>query len=242
MAVVATAGTTLTGAVDPIADIADICAAQRVWLHVDGAYGLPAAALPSHSQLFAGIDRADSLTVDAHKWLGMQKSCSAVLLRDAAALDAAFGHRARYMLQPEGDKNPVDHTLEYSRPLRALKLWLTFRAYGAAAYRAWIQHTIDLAGHFARAVEADAALELVHRPVLSTVCFRHRPRSGRDIDQHNQQLADELNRDGRTYVASAAVDGHICLRANFVNYRTQLHDVDTLVAVVGEVGDALDRG
>jgi aromatic-L-amino-acid decarboxylase len=239
IAVVATAGTTLTGAVDPIARIADVCAAHRVWLHVDGAYGLPAAALDSHAALFAGIERADSLTIDAHKWLGMQKSCSAVLLRDEGALDAAFGHRARYMLQPEGRKNPVDRTLEYSRPLRSLKIWLTFRASGAAAYRSWITHTIALAARLAGAVEEDASLELLYRPMLSTVCFRHRPPPGRDIDEHNRRLAAELGRDGRTYLASASVDGRICLRANFVNYRTRAEDVDTLVAIVRQVGEQL---
>ncbi len=239
IAVVATAGTTLTGAVDPIARIGDVCAEHRVWLHVDGAYGLPAAALESHASLFAGIERADSLTIDAHKWLGMQKSCSAVLLRDDGALDAAFGHRARYMLAPEGSKNPVDRTLEYSRPLRSLKLWLSFRAYGAATYRAWIEHTIALAGRLADAVEHDGSLELLHRPMLSTVCFRQRPPAGHDIDEHNRRLAAELNRDGRTYVASASLDGRTCLRANLVNYRTRREDVDTLVALVRQVGDRL---
>lgn len=239
IAVVATAGTTLTGAVDPIAWIADVCAENRVWLHVDGAYGLPAAALDSHCSLFTGIDRADSLTIDAHKWLGMQKSCSALLLRDDQALDAAFGHRARYMLQAEGRKNPVDHTLEYSRPLRSLKLWLSFRAYGAATYRAWIQHTITLASRFAKAVESDDSMELLHRPMLSTVCLRHHPRSGGDIDEHNRRLATQLNRDGRTHIASASLDGQICLRANFVNYRTRPEDVDTLLAVIRQLGDDL---
>jgi aromatic-L-amino-acid/L-tryptophan decarboxylase len=240
IAVVATAGTTLTGAVDPIAWIADVCAENRVWLHVDGAYGLPAAAIDSHSGLFTGIERADSLTVDAHKWLGMQKSCSAVLFRDDQALDAAFGHRARYMLQPEGRKNPVDRTLEYSRPLRSLKLWLSFRAYGAATYRSWIEHTITLAARFAGAIESDDSMELLHRPMLTTVCFRHHPRSG-NLDEHNRRLATELNRDGRTHIASASLDGRTCLRANFVNYRTRPEDVDTLAAVVRQIGDELSE-
>src|ERR687889_8019 len=122
VAVVATAGTTLTGAVDPLEEIAEVCERHDVWLHVDGAYGLPGAAAPSTAHLFSGLERADSATIDAHKWLGVQKSCSAVLLREAGRLRAAFGHEERYMLH-EGDiANPVDRTLEYSRPFRSLRL------------------------------------------------------------------------------------------------------------------------
>src|SRR5215218_7614282 len=126
VAVVATAGTTLTGAVDPLDAIADVCERHGVWLHIDGAYGLPAAAAPTAAPLFAGLERADSATLDAHKWLGLQKSCSVVLLREEGPLRAAFGHEERYMLH-EGDvANPVDRTLEYSRPLRSLRLWMAF--------------------------------------------------------------------------------------------------------------------
>jgi aromatic-L-amino-acid decarboxylase len=178
VAVVATAGTTLTGAVDPLDAAADVCERHGVWLHVDGAYGLPASESPTAGHRFAGRERADSLALDAHKWLGMQKSCSVVLLRDEAALDAAFGHRARYMLQPEGSHNPVDRTLEYSRPLRSLKLWLAFRTHGAAALRGWIEHTLELAATFAARIRADPAFELLHEPQLSTVCFRHRGPAG----------------------------------------------------------------
>ena len=142
VAVVATAGTTLTGAVDPLDTIAEICERHDVWLHVDGAYGLPGAAAPSAAPLFAGLQRADSATIDAHKWLGVQKSCSVVLLRETGRLQAAFGHEERYMLH-EGDvANPVDRTFEYSRPFRSLRLWMAFRVYGAGQYRAWIEATL----------------------------------------------------------------------------------------------------
>ena len=172
IAVVANGGTTLTGAVDPIAELADVCAKHDVWLHVDGAYGLPAAATEQAAPLFAGLERADSVTLDAHKWLGLQKSCSLVLMRKAGALEAAFGHEETYMRREEVP-NAVERTLEYSRPLRSLKLWLAFRTHGAAAFRGWISQTLELAQTLAGEVRDAPDFELLAEPTLSTVCFRH---------------------------------------------------------------------
>jgi aromatic-L-amino-acid decarboxylase len=236
VAVVATTGTTLTGAVDPVDAIADVCEAHGVWLHLDGAYGLPAAAAPTAAPLFAGIDRADSATIDAHKWLGLQKSCSVVLLREAGPLQAAFGHEERYMLR-EGDvPNPVDRTLEYSRPLRSLRLWMAFRVHGAAQFRAWIEGTLANARRLAELIEAAPEFELLHDPMLSTVCFRHVPAGVADLDAHNVGLARAMMRDGRIFIAPAAVDGRACLRACFVNYRTTADAVPLVLEVAAELG------
>ena len=239
VAVVATAGTTLTGAVDPLDATADACARHGVWLHVDGAYGLPAAAAPSAAAAFAGVHRADSATLDAHKWLGLQKSCSVVLVREPGHLRAAFGHEERYMLH-EGDvANPVDHTLEYSRPLRSLRLWMAFRVHGAEQYRTWIERTLDNARRLTELVRAAPDFELVHEPMLSTVCFRHVAPGVADADAHNVALARAMQRDGRIFLAPAAVDGHACLRACFVNFRTTPDEVATVVEVARELGEAL---
>jgi aromatic-L-amino-acid/L-tryptophan decarboxylase len=239
VAVVATAGTTLTGTVDPLAEIADVCAAHDVWLHVDGAYGLPAAATDAAGALFAGLDRADSLTVDAHKWLGVQKSCSAVLFRSPGSLVTAFGHHERYMLH-EGDiANPVDRTFEYSRPLRSLRLWMAFRIHGAAQYRTWIEGTIQHARELTQMVDAAPDFELMHVPLLSTVCFRHVPDGVDDLDAHNDRLGRAMQTDGRVYVAPAAIDERTCLRACFVNFRTRSDEVPLVVEVARSLGDAL---
>ncbi|CAN5811290.1 pyridoxal-dependent decarboxylase [soil metagenome] len=235
VAVVATAGTTLTGAVDPLDAIAGVCGRHDVWLHVDGAYGLPGAAAPSTAPLFAGLERADSATIDAHKWLGVQKSCSAVLLREAGRLRAAFGHEERYMLH-EGDiANPVDRTLEYSRPFRSLRLWMAFRVYGAAQYRAWIEGTLANARLLAESLRDSPEFELLHDPMLSTVCFRHIPPGADDIDAHNIRLAREMQRDGRVFLAPASVDGHACLRVCFVNFRTTPDDATYVLEVAKRV-------
>ena len=239
VAVVATAGTTLTGAVDPIDAIADVCAEQGVWLHVDGAYGVPAAATPSAGGRFRGLDRADSLTVDAHKWLGVPKSCSAVLFRERGSLVTAFGHHERYMLH-EGDvANPVDRTFEYSRPLRSLRLWMAFRIHGAAQYREWIEGTIGHARELVALIEASPTFELLHRPMLSTVCFRHVPAGIDDLDAHNARLARAMQTDGRVFLAPAVIDGVTCLRVCFVNFRTRSDEIPLVLKVAGALGDAL---
>jgi len=239
VAVVATAGTTLTGAVDPLDSVADVCERHGVWLHVDGAYGLPGAAAPSAAPLFAGLERADSATIDAHKWLGVQKSCSVVLLREMGRLRTAFGHEERYMLH-EGDvANPVDRTLEYSRPFRSLRLWMSFRVYGAARYRAWIEATLANARLLADSLRESPEFELLHDPMLSTVCFQHVPPGAGDIDAHNIKLAREMQRDGRVFLAPASVDGHACLRVCFVNFRTTSEDVAFVIEVVREIGRRL---
>jgi aromatic-L-amino-acid decarboxylase len=237
--VVANAGTTLTGAVDPLAAVAAVCERHGVWLHVDGAYGLPAAAAASHSHLFAGLDRADSVALDAHKWLYLPKACSAVLVRDPSALVSAFAHEAEYMPHEEEELHAVDQTLEYSRPFRALKLWLAFRVHGAGAFRRAIEANLEEARLLAELVRAAPDLELALEPQLSVVPFRHVPPGVSDLDAHNRRLANELISDGRVYLAGAVIDGHEWLRPCFVNYRTTEDDVRALVDIVLELGQRL---
>ncbi len=243
VAVVATSGTTLTGAIDPIAEIAEVCAEHDVWLHVDGAYGGPAAGVASLAPLFDGLDRADSLTIDAHKWLGVQKSCSMVMLAHRGPLERAFAHDERYMLHAGLAANGVDRTLEYSRPVRSLKLWLAFRVYGAARMRAWIEATTSHARRLADTLAGKPSFELLNDPTLSVVCFRHRPDTGpgedADLDSHNLSLAQAICADGRVYLAPAVVDGMTCLRVCFMNFRTDADDVDELVSVIEEVAARL---
>ena len=239
VAVVANAGTTLTGAVDPLDEIADVCERRGVWLHVDGAYGLPAAATASAGALFRGIDRADSVTLDAHKWLFLPKACGVFLVRDQADLRAVFAHQAEYI--PEHDEmtvQPIDTTLEYSRPFRALKLWLAFRVHGAAAMREALEQNLAQARLLADEVRRHDDLELLMEPELSIVPFRHVPR-GVEVNGHNRRLAELLQADGRVYVASAEVDGEAWLRPCIVNYRTTDEDVRALVGIAREVGSRL---
>jgi aromatic-L-amino-acid/L-tryptophan decarboxylase len=242
IAVVATAGTTLTGAVDPLEAIADVCEARRVWMHVDGAYGLPAAGAPSRAPLFTGLARADSLSIDAHKWMFVPKACSAVLVRRTADLAAAFAHDEDYIPHEGEELNPVDVTLEYSRPLRALKLWLALRVHGAQAFRDAIEANLEQAAllHSLAGAEADFRVRN-HAPQLSIVPLRHEPPGCPDPDRHNDALCRAIQKDGRVYMSPAVIDGETWLRPCFTNFRTTLDDVHVTLAVVREIGAAICR-
>jgi aromatic-L-amino-acid decarboxylase len=241
LAAIATAGTTLTGALDPIdACAADVCEARGVWLHVDGAYGLPAAATATVGPRFAGLERADSVSVDAHKWLFLPKACGVVLVRDQGALLSAFAHEESYILHDdEHPQHACDTTLEYSRPFRALKLWLALRVHGAEAFRDALERNLAQARLLADEIRRHDDLELLVEPQLTIVPFRHAPEGVDDLDAHNMRLARALMADGRVFVAPAVVDGRICLRPCIVNFRTQDEDVLALVEVTRELGQAL---
>src|SRR6188472_4225752 len=240
LAVVATAGTTLTGAVDRIDALADVCASRDVWLHVDGAYGVAAASTTSAGHLFGGLDRADSVTLDAHKWLYLPKACGVVLVRRHEDLHGALAHEEDYIPHERPDHHMVDITLEYSRPFRALKVWLAFRAHGAEAIRGAIERNLRQARLMHDEIARRDDFELLcGEPPLSVVPFRHVPEGVSDVDGHNLRLVAALQETGDVWVAPARVDGVVCLRPCVVNYRTTDDDVRALVTLARDAGRAL---
>jgi len=240
IAVIASAGTTLTGAVDPLDAIADICDEFGVWMHVDGAYGVPAAATPTAKHLFAGLERATSVTIDAHKWLFVPKACSIVLVKDTTLLRDTFGHEEAYIPHSTTSTHPVDYTLEYSRPLRALKLWMAFVAHGANTLREAIDDNIHLAQLTYRlASEADDVVTMPEPPDLSIVPLQYRPAGISDYSEFTTRLAHELIADGRIYISPATIDGETWLRPCFTNFRTTEDDVRVMFDVIRDVGNTL---
>jgi aromatic-L-amino-acid decarboxylase len=237
--VIATAGTTLTGAIDPIAPLAEVCRERGVWLHVDGAYGLPAAAVPGRRAAFEGLALADSCSVDAHKWLYLPKACGVVLVRDASSLSSAFAHESGYLPHQQHELHAADITLEYSRPFRALKLWLAFRVHGAAQFREAIARNLDEADLLHRRAQEAEDFEVADAPQLSIVPIRHVPAGVADLDVHNERLADAIQADGRVYLASALIGDQVWLRPCFVNFRTTEDDVIALLEVARELGTRL---
>jgi len=237
VAVVATAGTTLTGAIDPLDAIADVCEELDVWMHVDGAYGIPAAAV--RPDLFRGFERARSVSVDAHKWLYLPKACGIVLVRQQEDLVASFAHEQGYLPHQRHELHAVDITFEYSRPFRALKLWLAMRAHGAQAFRDAIERNLAEARLLYETVSARPDFEALGEPQLSIVPFRHVPAGIGDVNAHNQRLADALQADGRVWIATALIDEEVWLRPCFVNFRTTEEDVLDLVEIAAEVGARL---
>jgi aromatic-L-amino-acid/L-tryptophan decarboxylase len=237
IAVVATAGTTLTGAIDPLDAIADVCEQRDVWMHIDGAYGLPAASV--RPELFRGLERAGSVSVDAHKWLYLPKACGIVLVRRQEDLAASFAHEQGYLPHQQHELHAVDITFEYSRPFRALKLWLAMRAHGAQAFRDSIERNLGEARLLYDQIGTYEDLEALGPPQLSIVPFRHVPKGIEDLNAHNERLADALQADGRVWIASALIDGDVWLRPCFVNFRTTEEDVLALIDVTRELGGRL---
>jgi glutamate/tyrosine decarboxylase-like PLP-dependent enzyme len=222
--------------------VAGIATDAKVWMHVDGAYGAPAAADPASRRLFAGLHRADSVCIDAHKWLYAPVDCSALLLHDPAATARAFGAGADdyvRILAAQATETYAfwDHGLELSRRFRALKLWATLRFYGARRLAAAIGEDIRLAAHLAELVTAAEDFELLAGPGLSVCCFRHTPAHLDEdaLDAHNERILHELQRDGRVYLSNATIDGRFALRACITNFRTTRADVARVLAVVREL-------
>jgi aromatic-L-amino-acid decarboxylase len=234
IAIVATAGTTSTGAVDPLREIADIAQTGGLWLHVDGAYGgLAATAAPG---LFTGLARADSISLDPHKWLYQPLDCSALLYRDAEAARRAFAYTGEYARILSGD--PVEglaffeESVELSRRFRALKLWLSLRYHGIGQFRAAIRKDLEHAQLLARLITAEPTLELLAPVELSTVCFRWKDAPEAELDQRNAAILREVIRRGRVYLSNASVHGAFALRVCIVNHRTTDADIAAVVAEV----------
>lgn len=234
MAVVASAGTIVTGSVDPIAGIVEVARAEDLWVHVDGAYGAPAAMV--EPELFRGLGDVDSLSVDAHKWLYQPLDCSVLLYRDPAAARRTFSLTDDYAASLSED--PVEgqvffeETVELSRRVRALKLWLSLRYHGLHAFRASIAGNIAQARRLAAQVDAEPDLERLAEVPLSAVCFRWTGGDPATLDEANAAILDRVNRRGRVYLSNATVQGHFVLRACITNHRTTDADVDAVVEEV----------
>jgi len=237
IAVVATAGTVSTGAIDPLRLIAEVARRRGLWMHVDGAYGaLAALAIP---EAFEGMALADSISLDAHKWLYQPLDCGCLLYRDPGAAQAAFSHTGDYTRSLLED--PVERfaffeeSLELSRRFRAIKPWLSLRYHGVRAYRESIRTDLALAQRLAAAVDARPELERLAPVSLSAVCFRHRGdgrQTDAELDRLNQDLLLRVVRRGRVYLSNATVRGRFALRACLVNHRTTESDVDAVVTEV----------
>ena len=233
MAVVASAGTTSTGSIDPLAAVAEVCREFGLWLHVDGAYGaLAALAVP---QAFAGMARADSLSLDPHKWLYQPAGCGCLLYRDAADARRAFAHSAEYARALSGD--PIEgfaffeESLELSRPFRALSLWLALRYYGLRAFQQSIGEDLRLAQLLADSIDAEPTLERLAPVALSAVCFRYVGGAG-ETNALNRAILERVVRRGRVYISNASMHNRFALRACIVNHRTTEEDVKAVVAEV----------
>ncbi|HEX6683532.1 MAG TPA: aminotransferase class V-fold PLP-dependent enzyme [Candidatus Limnocylindrales bacterium] len=236
LCVVATAGTVVTGAVDPLAEIAAVARDQNLWLHVDACYGGFAALAPSAKakQLFAGIDAADSVALDPHKWLYLPAGCGCLLYRDPAEVRGAFALDADYTRIAQSETFAWwDYGPELSRRFRALKVWMTIAHVGATALGDAIESNLDCARYLAELIDQSDDFEMLAPVGLSIFCFRYlpRPRPADEsvLDHLNEQIMLQVQHDGGSYLTNATVSGRFALRGCVLNYRTTRQDMEVLL-------------
>jgi aromatic-L-amino-acid/L-tryptophan decarboxylase len=232
IAIVATVGTIVSGAIDPLHEIADIARSDELWLHVDGAYGaLAALAVP---EKIGDLALADSLSVDAHKWLYQPLDCGCVLHRHPHIARMTFSHSDDYVRTLSEDPTEAfaffEESVELSRRFRALKLWMSLQYHGRRAFREAIAQDLRHAQLLAELIQSHQELELLAPVPLSAVCFRHR-------GKNNQSILRRVNSRGRVYLSNATILGQFTLRACFVNHRTTEDDVRAIVSEVLAAAD-----
>jgi aromatic-L-amino-acid decarboxylase len=254
--IVGNAGTVMTGAIDPLAEMAEIAAAGDLWFHVDGAYGAPGMLDQKKRALFAGMERADSVSLDAHKWLYSPVDCGCLLLRDAGQARAAFNAgEVNYIKIHEqtGDESFAfwDYGIELSRRFRALKVWMMLRYYGVARVAAAISEDNALAEYLAAEVNEAEDFELLAPVTLSICCFRYLPPGWRDrpdandeaeratrkeqLDRLNIRIMHTVQRGGRAYLSNATLNGNFALRACITNFRTTRADIRETLDIIRDV-------
>lgn len=253
--VVASAGTVTTGAIDPLALVADVAAEYNLWFHIDGAYGALAALDQSKRPLFDGISRADSISLDPHKWLYTPVDCGCLLFRDAERARAAFNAgEVDYIKIHEQTEDESfafwDYGIELSRRFRALKVWMLLRYYGVRRVAGAIYGDNEMASYMAQRVKAAEDFELLAPVTLSICCFRYVPpelgqqlqsaleperaRINTELDQLNSHLMHTVQRGGHAYLSNATLKGRFALRACITNFRTTRADIDATLDAVRE--------
>ena len=240
--VVASAGTTNTGAVDPLGEIADVCENEDLWLHADAAYGGFFALTDRGRARLAGIERSDSITLDPHKTLFLPYGTGVLLVRDGEKLRDAHRAKGDYLqdLAPEGDiPNFTDYSPELSRDFRGLRVWLPLKLHGIAAFRAALDEKLDLARVLYEALRKTAGFDVPWEPELTVVPFRYLPKNG-DADAFNQRLLERINASQRIFLSSTRLNGDVWLRACIVSHRTHRDRIDEAIEIITSAARALD--
>jgi glutamate/tyrosine decarboxylase-like PLP-dependent enzyme len=246
--VVANAGTVNTGAVDPLTEVREIADRFQLWMHVDGSYGAFAVLAESAKKLFAGMERADSIALDPHKWLYLPVDVGCVIYRDPEKARAAFAHEAEYtrIIGEQGDETFAfwNYGPELSRRFRALKVWVLLKGVGLDCLSEAIESNLACARYVASMVRESDDFEMAAPVELSIFCFRHVPaqlknKSPEVIDAFNERLLVALQRDGSSYLSNATLGGRFALRGCVLNYRTTLRDMDILLEDLRRVGKSV---
>lgn len=239
--VMASAGTTDVGAVDPLGPIADIAEADGVWLHVDAAYGGFFALLDAVRPAFEGMERSDSIVLDPHKGLFLPYGAGAVLVREGEWLRRAHAYRAHYMQDAVGEefeRSPADLSPELTKHFRGFRVWLPLLLHGLEPFRACLEEKLELARYFHTEIAA-RGFEVGPTPELSVATYRWVPESG-DANDFNRALIEHVHRDGRVFLSSTMIEGVFVLRIAVLSFRTHLDTIDLTLRILEEGVEALE--
>lgn len=241
-----TAGTVNTGAIDDLSALAAFAGTEQLWFHVDGAFGACAMTSPQIAPRLAGIEQADSLAFDFHKWMHVNYDAGCVLIRDAAAHRKTFANRPDYLAADGqalagGEPWPVDFGPELSRGFRALKVWAHLREHGTDKIGAAIARNCEQAAQLGALVRSHADFELLAPVSLNICCFRYvaQARSEAELDELNARLVAQIQLDGIAAPSSTRIDGRFAIRANLTNHRTQLDDLELFLKALARIGAQL---
>jgi glutamate/tyrosine decarboxylase-like PLP-dependent enzyme len=236
--VVGSAGTVDIGAIDDLVALSELCREEKLWFHVDGAYGALGILSPALAPRLAGIENADSIALDFHKWGQVPYDAGFLLVRDGSLHRDAFAAPAAYLRRETrglaaGSSWPCDFGPDLSRGFRALKTWFTLKTYGTAKLGAVISRTCALAGYLEARISAEPRLELMAPVQLNIVCFRYRATESCKV---NREIVADIHESGIAAPSTTVLDGQLAIRAAIVNHRTDIQDVDALISAVLEFG------
>ena len=249
--VVGNAGTVNTGAIDPLDALADFCERERLWFHVDGAYGAMAVLSPRLRPLFSGMARADSIAADPHKWLYVPYEAGATLVREPGRLAATFRRFPEYLASDPESPFPgpawfAERGVELSRGFKALKVWMGWKTHGTRGYAAAIENDVRLAHFLSDEIDRHTELERLAETVLSIANFRWRPTDRElpeaELDAVNRRIVNRLVGNGSFFLAPTVLKGKAALRVCIVNFRTREEDLAFLIAEVDRIGRELAAG
>ncbi|MGB7257774.1 MAG: pyridoxal-dependent decarboxylase, partial [Pseudolabrys sp.] len=237
------AGTVDTGAIDELTELASIAHREKIWFHIDGAFGALAIMAPDIAPMLAGIQQADSIALDFHKWAQVPYDAGFILVRDGTLHRDTFASPAAYLRRETrglaaGGLWPCDFGPDLSRGFRALKTWFTFKVFGTEALGAMISRTCELARYLETKVATSRKLELLAPVTLNVVCFRYR---GEDPDRLNARIVADLHESGISAPSTTIIGNRLAIRAAIVNHRTEPRDIDALIKAVEKFGVTATR-
>ncbi|MEP7291521.1 MAG: pyridoxal-dependent decarboxylase [Chloroflexota bacterium] len=237
--VAASAGTVNTGAIDPLDAIANLCEREDLWFHIDGAYGGFGILAEQTAGLYKGIERADSLAVDPHKWLYVPVECGCAIVRDAQAMRDTFSLLPPYLRDDRALPWFAEFGIQQTRGFKALKLWMTLQQIGLNGYKQLISRDVALAQTLREKICARPDFELIAAGPLSVTCFCYAPPDTADLDALNRRLLERVQAEGRAFLSATELNGRYALRACIVNFRTTKADLDVLLDAIADAGKRL---